>query len=304
MIITLKKILKLRLNQFIRNDNLGEMHHPYAVTMQNNEAIEKLRQLGLTEYEAQAYLALAQGNQMSAEEVAKGADIPIPRVYGVLESLKTLGLIVILKGRPKKFEILSPDEGFKHLLAQRKRMADESLRQLEKTCQEVKEVLSPIFWRERLRIRPEDLLEALDNLALSETRTKKIIAKARKSVDIFTDIFSWFDDVESTLAEVVKRGVKVRVLLNMEHQSTKNVIKKLKGYKIAVRQPPDLRFPVRGTLVDASKVIFLIWASPEGGEKSPKYVYRPSYSANEGIVAIFQHSFEYRWQQAKSLKST
>lgn len=271
--------------------------------MKTIEAIEKLRQLGLTEYEVQAYIALVQGNQMSAEDVAKGADIPVPRVYGVLESLKTLGLIVILKGRPKKFEILSPEEGLHNLLAQRKRIANESLRQLEQTCQEVKEVLSPIFWRERLRIRPEDLLEILDNLALAETRTKKIITESQKSVDIFTDIFSWFDEVETTLVKVVKRGVKVRVLLNMKHQSTKNVIKKLHSYGISVRQPLDLKFPVRGTLVDGSKVIFLIWASPEGGEESPKYVYRPSFSANEGIVAIFQNSFEYRWQQAKSPKS-
>jgi len=270
--------------------------------MQTAEAIEKLRQLGLTEYEAQAYFALTQGNQMSAEEVAKNADIPVPRVYGVLESLKTLGLIVILKGRPKKFEILSPEEGFQHLLAQRKRMVDESFRQLEQTCQEVKEVLSPVFWRERLRIRPEDLLEVLDNLALAETQTKKIIAESEKTVDIFTDIFSWFDEVEDTIVKAIKRGVKIRVLLNMEHQSTKNVIKKLRSYGILIKQPPDLRFPVRGTLADASKVVFLIWASPEGGEKSPKYVYRPSYSANEGIVAIFQHSFEYRWQQGKSLR--
>jgi len=261
--------------------------------------LQKLRQIGLTEYEAQAYFALVQGSQMSAEEVAAKADIPLPRVYGVLDSLRGLGLIVILKGRPKKFEILSPKEGFQHLLGVRKRSAEDSLQQLQQVCNEVEQVLSPVFWREHLRIRPEDLLEALESLAAAETRTKGIIRDARRGLDIFTDIFSWFNEVESDLAEAAKRGVKIRVLMNKEHPSTKTTVQKLQASKIAVRQPPDLRFPVRGTLADGSKVIFLIWAAPEGNQAGPKYVYRPSFSANEGIVAIFQHSFEFRWQQAK-----
>lgn len=265
----------------------------------SSEPIEKLRQLGLTEYESQAYLVLVQGTQMNAEEVAKNANIPIPRVYGVLESLRDIGLIVIIEGRPKKFEIISPEEGLQNLLTLRKRAAEDSLRQLEETSQEVKEVLSPIFWREKLRIKPEDLLESLDNLALTEKQTKKLISEAHTTLDIFTDVFSWFKEVEKNLAKAMNRGVKIRVLMNMEHPITHPTVHKLKSMKIDVRQPADLRFPVRGTLTDSSKVVFLIWASPERNRGHPRYVYRPSFSANEGIVAIFQQSFEYRWQQGK-----
>ncbi len=269
------------------------------VIMSTIEPAEKLRQLGLTEYETQAYLVLVQGSQMSAEEIARKANIPIPRVYGVLESLNNLGLIVILKGRPKKFEIISPQEGFQNLIKLRKQAAEESLHQLENTSQEVKEVLSPIFWRQRLRIRPEDLLESLENLAQTEKRTKQLLTEAEKTIDIFTDIFSWFDDVEKDLTKALKRGVTIRVLMNMQHPETQSLIKKLNTMGVSVRQPSDLRFPVRGTLADSSKVVFLIWASPAGNRRHPRYVYRPSYSANEGIVAIFQQSFEYRWQKGK-----
>jgi len=270
------------------------------IIMSISEPAEKLRQLGLTEYETQAYLVLVQGTQMSAEEVARAANIPIPRVYGVLESLRDLGLIVIIEGRPKKFEIISPEEGLQNLIKLRKRAAEESLRQLEGTSQEVKEVLSPIFWREKLRIRPEDLLESLDNLAITEKQTKKLIMEARTTLEIFTDIFSWFEGVEKDLKKALSRGVKIRVLMNMEHPITHPIVQKLKTMKISVRQPSDLKFPVRGTLADSSKVVFLIWASPERKVGHPRYVYRPSFSANEGIVAIFQQSFEYRWQKGKS----
>ncbi len=270
------------------------------VTMSLSEPAEKLRQLGLTEYETQAYLILVQGTQMNAEEVAGKANIPIPRVYGVLENLRDLGLIVIIEGRPKKFEIISPDEGLLNLIRLRKRAAEESIRQLEETSQEVKEVLSPIFWRERLRIKPEDLLESLDNMAITEKQTRRIISKAKKTIDIFTDVFSWYDAVEKDLIKALKRGVKIRVLMDMQLQMTRPTVQKLQSLGITTRQPSDLRFPVRGTLVDSSKVVFLIWASPAGNRSHPRYVYRPSYSANEGIVAIFQQSFAYRWQKAKS----
>lgn len=271
--------------------------------MSLSEAAERLRQLGLTEYESQAYLVLVEGTKMNAEEVARKANIPIPRVYGVLENLRDMGLIVIIEGRPKKFEILSPEEGFQNLLKIRKHSVEESIRQLELTSQEVKEVLSPIFWRERLRIKPEDLLESLENLALTEKQTKKLITGAEKTLDIFTDIFSWFDEVEKELKKALARGVQIRVLMNMKHPMTHNVVKKLKSMNIGVRQPSDLKFPVRGTLADSSKVIFLIWASPQRNRGHPRYVYRPSFSANEGIVAIFQQSFEYRWQKGKSKPS-
>ncbi len=270
------------------------------IIMSLSKPAEKLRQLGLTEYETQAYLVLVQGTQMSAEEVSRNANIPIPRVYGVLESLRDLGLIVIIEGRPKKFEIISPEEGLQNLLKLRKRAAEDSLRQLEGTSQEVKEVLSPIFWRERLRIKPEDLLESLENLALAEKQTKKLITEAQKTLDIFTDVFSWFDGVEEELANALARGVKIRVLMNVEHPITHQIVQALKSMKISVRQPSDLKFPVRGTLADSSKVVFLIWASPERNRGHPRYVYRPSFSANEGIVAIFQQSFEYRWQKSKT----
>lgn len=268
------------------------------------EAAEKIRQLGLTEYETQAYLILVQGSQMSAEEVARKANIPIPRVYGVLESLKALGLIVIIEGRPKKFEIISPDEGLRKLITIRKRAIADSIKQLEDTSLEVKEVLSPIFWRQRLRIRPEDLLESLENLAITEKQTKLLISEARKTLDIFTDIFSWFDAVQHDLAKAIERGVKIRVLMNMQHEATRTAVQKLRKLGASVKQPADLRFPVRGTLADSSRVVFLIWASPKREKSQPRYVYRPSYSANEGIVAIFQQSFEYRWQHATVRKRT
>ena len=267
--------------------------------MKGSEPAEKLRQLGLTEYETQAYLVLVEGSQMSAEEIARNANIPIPRVYGVLDSLRNLGLIVIIEGRPKKFEIISPDEGLQNLLALRKKSAEEALHQLEATSIEVKEVLSPIFWRERLRIRPEDLLEPLENLSLTEKQTKQLIKDAKSSIDIFTDIFNWFDAVETALGKALKRGVKIRILMNMQHPETRSTVKKLQTMGIDIRQPTDLRFPVRGTLIDSSKVIFLIWASPSDKRDHPRYVYRPSFSANEGIVAIFKQSFEYRWQAGR-----
>ncbi|WP_166033650.1 TrmB family transcriptional regulator [Haloplanus aerogenes] len=62
-----------------------------------------LQEMGLSEYEASTYVGLLQGGTSTAKEVANRAGVPQSRVYGVLDSLKTKGFVVVQEGRPKKF---------------------------------------------------------------------------------------------------------------------------------------------------------------------------------------------------------
>ncbi|RLE45621.1 MAG: hypothetical protein DRJ31_11030, partial [Candidatus Methanomethylicota archaeon] len=76
------------------------------------EFIDKLKSMGLTEYEAKAYLALLQKANMTAEQISNLSEVPLPRVYGVLEQLAIKGFIKILPGRPRKFEAIEPRIAF------------------------------------------------------------------------------------------------------------------------------------------------------------------------------------------------
>ncbi|HSJ54729.1 MAG TPA: helix-turn-helix domain-containing protein [Anaerolineae bacterium] len=59
-----------------------------------SEQIGQLRELGFSEYEARAYLALLHTSPMNGYEVAKAAGLPRANVYGVLQKLEDRGAIV------------------------------------------------------------------------------------------------------------------------------------------------------------------------------------------------------------------
>ncbi len=85
----------------------------------NSDAITGLRALGLNEYEAKAYYALAASTTCTAGELATRAQLPRPRVYDVLTSLQDQGFVVLRPGRPVKYSALPINEAVETLKKQK-----------------------------------------------------------------------------------------------------------------------------------------------------------------------------------------
>src|SRR4051794_14886946 len=60
------------------------------------DAIALLQQLGFSEYEARAYLALLQRNPLNGYELAKVSGLPRANIYAVLQRLEERGAAVRL----------------------------------------------------------------------------------------------------------------------------------------------------------------------------------------------------------------
>ncbi len=71
--------------------------------MQSPELLNYLRNLGLNQYEAQAYLALTIGGANTAGDIAEIGKIARPRVYDVLDKLQEKGFAALKSGRPVKY---------------------------------------------------------------------------------------------------------------------------------------------------------------------------------------------------------
>ncbi len=72
--------------------------------------LKALKELGLTEYEVQAYVALVDGGQMTASDISSKSGVPFSRVYDVLGRLEEKGFIQIQRGRPTIYVGKSPKE--------------------------------------------------------------------------------------------------------------------------------------------------------------------------------------------------
>src|SRR5947207_3207517 len=87
--------------------------------------IPQLTGLGLTSYEAKAYLALLRRDSSTASQVARLAGVPRQRVYDVLASLVGKGLAVARPGSVVKYAATAPEIALERLLADhRQRLAE------------------------------------------------------------------------------------------------------------------------------------------------------------------------------------
>ena len=92
------------------------------------EAKRLLKELGLSNYEAEAYLKVVELCVAEAGEICKKTKIPFGRVYQELNSLASKGLIEVQNTRPKKYRARKPRFAFKTLLQQKGRIWKHSCR--------------------------------------------------------------------------------------------------------------------------------------------------------------------------------
>jgi sugar-specific transcriptional regulator TrmB len=70
--------------------------------------VEKLQRVGLTQYEAKAYLALLNTHLSTATQVSEQSGVPRTKIYSVLETLKNKGWVRVYSGVPLLFKAVAP----------------------------------------------------------------------------------------------------------------------------------------------------------------------------------------------------
>jgi len=70
--------------------------------------VEKLQRVGLTQYEAKAYVALLNTHLNTATQVSEKSGVPRTKIYSVLETLKHKGWVRVYSGVPLLFQAVEP----------------------------------------------------------------------------------------------------------------------------------------------------------------------------------------------------
>jgi sugar-specific transcriptional regulator TrmB len=99
--------------------------------MSAHEAVEALRELGLSNYEAQVFVALQQLGTGTAQEVSRVSDVPRSQVYGTADDLAERGLLEIVESSPKAFRPVSLDAAREQLTARIEREQERAFDNLE-----------------------------------------------------------------------------------------------------------------------------------------------------------------------------
>lgn len=106
----------------IPNWTPGERYGAHVPDLSSAQAV--LGELGLTSYEAKAYLALIQRESFTAAELARQAHIPRQRIYDVVAGLMQRGLAMQRPGGSVTYSAVSPDVALDGLMMRHRQELD------------------------------------------------------------------------------------------------------------------------------------------------------------------------------------
>lgn len=160
-----------------------------------DEIIDKLKEIGLNEYQSKVYVALLKKHPATGYEISKLANIPQARAYDTLKSLETMHIATSTNTKPVTYTPIKPKE----LTKRYKRKIDSTISFLDKKLPDVKE---------------ENYIEPILNISGTAKILEKsieLIQSAQKTV--YISLFAQdFKHLEQHLLDAYNRGLDVKIV--------------------------------------------------------------------------------------------
>jgi sugar-specific transcriptional regulator TrmB len=150
--------------------------------MDDKATVERLVRLGLTTYEARAYVSLVRRDSYTAAQIARTAGLPRQRIYDVLASLVEKGLASARPGAVVKYAALAPDLAVERLVATRRT----EMSALERDAGDVIGELAPAYQAGQAHSSPLEYIEVLRDRGAINERFAELQAGVKREILVFT----------------------------------------------------------------------------------------------------------------------
>lgn len=163
--------------------------------------VSDLKDLGLSEYEARAYLALTTHGPLPASSVSSFSRIPQSKIYEVLKSLNSKSLADFWSGKPLRYRAIEPPFALKRMLDQKKMKIDILREKTENLIRELKPFKEAGFssWSSKGKDAYHE-------------KTAEILSRSSAFGFSTTSNFSRHPSLDEEFVKAKKRGVKIRML--------------------------------------------------------------------------------------------
>ncbi len=154
-------------------------------------AVDSLESLGLREYEAKCFVALAQLAEGTAKEVSKVAGVPRSRVYDSLEKLQDRGLVDVRESNPRRYRGVPVETAIRTLqneFEDHLDTASDNLSKIQVSPQEGDNEFWTVSGAENVTERGNDLIESADREVLvvlpeSDSVADRSLGWVRRALD-------------------------------------------------------------------------------------------------------------------------
>jgi DNA-binding MarR family transcriptional regulator len=256
-----------------------------------NAHVHGLVELGMTRYEAKAYLTLIQRESYAASELATEAGIPRQRIYDVLNSLVARGLARDWPGPVTRYAATDPQAAIERLLAVQR----QALSGLEAQSANLAAGLRDTWVVGRKETAPLDYVEVLRDPGLLGARFLDLQREAERELLTFTKSPYAMPDNRIGLAathRIVQAGGDVRCIYEPGILDNPQVVAETlqfiaagEGARVAAQVPMKL------CLADGHRALFSLTDPIAGGLTSTNIlVEHPS------LAASLRYAFEAVWK--------
>ncbi len=150
--------------------------------IEHDRLIGQLTRMGLTTYEAKAYVALITRDSFTAAQVARNAGLPRQRIYDVLGTLVEKGLASTRPGRVVKYAAVAPEMAIERLVSAHRRQ----LAALERDATETINELTPAWRAGKEHTDPLEYIEVLRDPGAINERFTELQSQIEKEILVFT----------------------------------------------------------------------------------------------------------------------
>lgn len=253
--------------------------------------INSLNKLGLSRYEAQAYIGLTKIIRGKAEDIAEVSQLPRSRIYDILKELEKKGFVEIKKGRPMIYTVVEPNIIFrkeKEKLLENLNTTENKLNELY--TDEITEIQAPVW----LIHNPENII----------SKEVEIIKKANKSITIRIGFL--LDREGQAMVKTfqkIPRNIQIKILANpICHVDGKkiDIIKIFTDAKLDNLEIIKADIPMMKMLIIDEKELFGTFAKFEGENDS--IIPQTAIGVNNKYSEICSNFHKHFMRQFKKLK--
>ncbi|MCO6003566.1 hypothetical protein NE236_01055 [Actinoallomurus purpureus] len=249
--------------------------------------------LGLTGYEARAYLALLARDRYTAAQLARESGVPRQRIYDVLAALTERGLVRLLPGGTTRYTAVDPAAAVERLMAARRAELD----RLEEATARLVESLAPVWSCGRQESDPLDYVEVLRGHEVLAERIEEIQAGARREILAVAKLPYLIDDDTTgttTIRRLTRSGGRVRCVYERAALDDPGLVADIRRYTAAGEEARVAAgVPMRMWIVDGVRVVMSL-RDPVAGSDSTTNV----LIEHPSLAQCLGYAFETIWAGA------
>jgi len=257
-------------------------------------AIESLRDLGLTEYEAKVYTALVKIRSGTASDIHLVSGIPRSAVYGALHRLEERGTIEVQSSKPMRYRAVPPEIALEKLKDCFVTESENALVALEEIYQTQKmEAQEEAIWAiNGVKNVSDKIIEMIRG-----AQTDIIFAASYPSFHEIAKTYPIFENVKGEIINKIEEGVTVRVT-GSRSEELEEITRDISGAQIRAF-PSDKSMASGGLLITDGNEALITIVSENVNTRICDLT--AIYTNGEGAVSIFKHFVETEWDASVSV---